>query len=179
MLRNDLQVGNISKTDSSQGIFVSNISKRLFVATNTSATTAASTTNIRSELYYNGDGKRRLFVDLWQEKTPTSAGSPTSFHLYFTSRQELKKTFGGWRTNETDYHFNSLDYSHTYNKIPITNPLIFNYTLSNYTVSNVYGPIYIDLGTVEATNLISVQGGGYFMSGGVPSTPSFNVNVNY
>ncbi|MBC7416853.1 MAG: hypothetical protein H7325_01690 [Pedobacter sp.] len=142
---------------------------------------------MKSELYYNQDRKRRLFVDLWKEQTPfvdnenwTPPPLGSRFHFYVSSRQELKKTFGGWRTNETNYGFNNLSYDYGYynsNPIPLQpNNDTFKFRLSSYNVNGVYGPIIIDMGTIETLNFAFFSGSGNINSGGVPSTPAFSIN---
>jgi hypothetical protein len=182
--KSELEVNKISRTDLTNGIFVSNISTKTSISGVNQASTEAETTTstVKSELYYNEDGKRRLFVDLWKESTPLTEGSwsppqtpPSRVHYYFTSRQELKRTFGGWRTNETDYYFSNLNYNHSYYQIPVINPVTYNYNLPSYSVSNATGPIIIDLGTKEGVPL-GISGSGRFFTGGVPNAPSFNVN---
>lgn len=179
--KNEQQVNNIKSTDAKQGVFVSDILTNTSVATTENTYGPTTTTAIKSELFYNEDGKRRLFVDLWKENTPRTDGSwtpptlPSRVHYYFTSRQELKKTFGGWRTNETDYYFSNLNYNYSFYQIPIINPVTNNFTLTSYSVGNATGPIIIDVGTVEAVHL-GISGTGRFFTGGVPNAPSFNVN---
>ncbi len=103
--KNEFEVGTISKTDQNQGIFVTNLSERYTTAKSNQTASVESTTTraVKSALYYNEDGKRRLFVDVWVDETPTDWATYPISKYYCTSRQELKKTFGGWRTNETDY----------------------------------------------------------------------------
>lgn len=180
--KNEQEVNNIKSTDAKQGIFVSEILKNTSAAKTENTYGPTTTTAIKSELYYNEDSKRRLFVDLWKEVTPRTDGSwsPSQpqisiIHYYFTSRQELKKTFGGWRTNETDYYFSNLNYSYSYYMPPVQNPVATNFNLVSYSVPNATGPIIIDLGTKEAWHL-GISGTGRFFTGGVPNAPSFNVN---
>jgi hypothetical protein len=180
--KNEQEVNNIKVTDAKQGVFVSEILKNASTAKTENTYGPTTTTAIKSELYYNEDSKRRLFVDLWKETTPRTDGSwsPSQpqisiVHYYFTSRQELKKTFGGWRTNETDYYFSNLNYSYSYYMPPVQNPVATNFNLVSYSVPNATGPIIIDLGTKEALHL-GISGTGRFFSGGVPNAPSFNVN---
>ena len=175
--KSELEISNISRTDLPKGIFVSNISTRTSISGNNQASTEAETTTsaIKSELYYNEDGKRRLFVDLWLESTPVSESNSANFRYYFSSRQELKRTFGGWRTNETDYYFSNLNYNYGYNDPPVLNPPIINFSLVSYSVGNATGPIIIDLGVTRGFAQV-ISGTGRFYSGGVPNAPSFNVN---
>ncbi|RBQ10427.1 hypothetical protein DRW42_05230 [Pedobacter miscanthi] len=173
--KSDLEVNQISRTDLTNGIFVTNISTGKSISGNNQASTETTTSAIKSELYYNEDSKRRLFVDLWLESTPVSGSSSASFRYYFSSRQELKKTFGGWRTNETDYYFSNLNYNYGYNQPPILNPPTINFSLVSYSVGNATGPIIIDLGVTKGFAQW-ISGTGRFFTGGVPNAPSFNVN---
>ncbi|MBB6238423.1 hypothetical protein HDC90_003056 [Pedobacter sp. AK013] len=179
--KNEQQVNNIKTTDAKQGVFVSDILNKISVATTENTYGPTTTTAIKSELYYNEDGKRRLFVDLWKENTPRTDGSwtppelPSIVHYYFTSRQELKKTFGGWRTNETDYYFSNLNYTYSFKSFVSPTPTSYNFNLPSYSVGNATGPIIIDIGTQEGVAL-GIFGTGRFFSGGVPNAPSFNVN---
>jgi len=175
--KSDVEVNSISRTDSTKGIFVSNISTKTSPSGNRQASTEAETTTsaVKSELYYNEDGKRRLFVDLWVESTPVSESNGSSFRYYFSSRQELKRTFGGWRTNETDYYFNNLNYNFFGFFPPLANPEQYNYNLPSYSIENATGPIIIDLGVKRGT-ANGISGTGRFFTGGVPNAPSFNVN---
>lgn len=168
-----LQVNNIGNTDSINGVFVTNISK----VTNGRASTEAevNTRAIKSELYYNEDGKRRLFVDLWIEGIPPSESNGASFKYYFSSRQELKRTFGGWRTNDTDYYFSNLNYTYDAFQPPLNDNVRYNFNLPNYSVGNATGPIIIDLGYKVGYGS-SISGTGRFYSGGVPNAPLFTVN---
>ncbi|MGM9474863.1 hypothetical protein ACS5PU_00475 [Pedobacter sp. GSP4] len=176
------QIMSIRNTDATQGVFVSNISKSASIAITENTYGPTTTSAIKSELYYNEDGKRRLFVDLWKENTPRTDGSwtppelPSRVHYYFTSKQELKKTFGGWRTNETDYYFSNLNYSYSYYNPPIANPVTHNFNLPSYSVGNASGPIIIDVGTTEGFHTGGISGTGRFFTGGVSNAPSFNVN---
>ncbi|MGN7989234.1 hypothetical protein ACTJKC_17935 [Pedobacter sp. 22226] len=174
--KNEFEVATFSKTDQSQGIFVNNLSKRNTSAkSNQIANVEATTTRaVRSRLYYNDDGKRRLFVDIWVDETPNQGPDdwtprPPISRYYCTSRQELKKTFGGWRTNETDYYFNNLVYAWTI-RGGLGDYRYFN--LANYSVQGVYGPIIIDMATISE-EIIGFSGSGHFTSGGVPNTPVF------
>jgi len=180
--KNEQEVNNIRNTNAKQGVFVSEILKNTSTAKTENTYGPTTTTAIKSELYYNEDSKRRLFVDLWKEATPRTDGSwsPSQpqisiIHYYFTSRQELKKTFGGWRTNETDYYFSNLNYTYTYEMPPSVYPGSTNFNLVSYSVPNATGPIIIDLGTREAVHY-GISGTGRFFTGGVPNAPSFNVN---
>jgi hypothetical protein len=174
--KSEIQVNSISRTDSTNGIFVSNISTKATIPGSQASTEAETTTSVvKSELYYNEDNKRRLFVDLWVESTPVSESNGSSFRYYFSSRQELKRTFGGWRTNETDYYFNNLNYNFFGFFPPLADPERYNYNLPNYSIGNATGPIIIDLGVKRGT-ANGIFGTGRFFSGGVPNAPSFNVN---
>ncbi|MGN8057985.1 hypothetical protein ACTJKN_17010 [Pedobacter sp. 22163] len=174
--KNESQLNSIISTDATKGIFVSNISTKTSIPGSKLASTEAVTTTraIRSQLYYNEDGKRRLFVDIWVDETSTQGPDdwtprPPISRYYCTSRQELKKTFGGWRTNETDYYFSNLNYTWT-----ITGGMgdyrYFN--LASYSVQGVYGPVIIDMATISE-KIIGFGGSGHFTSGGVPNTPLF------
>jgi hypothetical protein len=180
--KNESQINSIYKTDANKGIFVGNISAKRTVANVEATFGPVVTSAIKSELYYNEDSKRRLFVDLWKDSAPRTDGNvwdPEAQEYrnryYFSSRQELKKTFGGWRTNETDYYFSNLNYNYSYVVYPNPNYEIFNYSLVSYSISNATGPIIIDIGTKEGRPG-SIWGTGRFFSGGVPNAPSFNVN---
>lgn len=179
--KNEQQVNNIKSTDPKQGVFVSDILQSASVVKTENTYGPTTTTAIKSELYYNEDGKRRLFVDLWKENTPRIDGSwtpqemPSIVHYYFTSRQELKKTFGGWRTNETDYYFSNLNYTYGFKSFVSTTPTSYNFNLPSYSVGNATGPIIIDIGAQEGVAM-GIFGTGRFFSGGVPNAPSFNVN---
>ncbi|MFW0715753.1 hypothetical protein [Pedobacter sp. N23S346] len=169
--KNEFEVGTISKTDQSQGIFVKNLSESYTNAKSNQTASVESTTTraVKSALFYNEDGKRRLFVDVWVDETPTDWVTYPISRYYCTSRQELKKTFGGWRTNETDYYFNNLNYTWTLT----TGGVGFQYfNLASYSVQGVYGPVLIDMGTI-GDKIILFQGTGHFTSGGVPNTPVF------
>ncbi|MBE5322200.1 hypothetical protein IM793_23810 [Pedobacter sp. MR2016-19] len=166
------------KTDPSKGIIVSNISRRVAVTESEIVLGATTSSTIKSALYYNEDGKRRLFVDLWVDRTPRSYsdGTPSALiplsRYYCTSRQELKKTFGGWRTNETDYYFSNLNYLCTVRRIPVIDPITYTYNLPSYGIQGVYGPVIIDM--ISTTDdVIGFGGSGHFSSGGVPNTPIF------
>ncbi|WP_412466224.1 hypothetical protein [Pedobacter sp. KLB.chiD] len=180
--KSESQINSIYKTDANQGIFVGSVSTKMAVV-NTEATFGSVVTSaIKSELYYNEDGKRRLFVDLWKDSAPRTdievwdpAALEYRIRYYFSSRQELKKTFGGWRTNETDYYFSNLNYNYSFAIFPNPNYTIFNYSLGSYSIGNATGPIIIDIGTQEGKPG-SIWGTGRFFSGGVPNAPSFNVN---
>jgi len=175
--KSELEVKSISRTDSTKRVFVSNFSTKTSLSGSKQASTEAETTTsaVKSELYYNEDNKRRLFVDLWVESTPVSESNSSSFRYYFSSRQELKRTFGGWRTNETDYYFNNLNYNFFGFFPPLADPERYNYNLPNYSIGNATGPIIIDLGVKRGT-ADGIFGTGRFFSGGVPNAPSFNVN---
>ncbi|TBO40082.1 hypothetical protein [Pedobacter kyonggii] len=179
--KNESQINSIYKTDASQGIFVGNISTKMTVATVEATFGPVVTSAIKSELYYNEDGQRRLFVDLWKDSAPRTdievwdpAALEYRIRYYFSSRQELKRTFGGWRTNETDYYFSNLNYNYSFTIFPNPNPTTFNYSLVSYSVGNATGPIIIDMGTKEGKPG-GIFGTGRFFSGGVPNAPSFNV----
>ncbi|WP_145859428.1 hypothetical protein [Pedobacter suwonensis] len=175
--KSELEVSNISRTDLTKGIFVSNISTKTHTSGSNQASTEAEvvTTAIKSQLYYNEDGKRRLFVDLWLESMPAPSTHDASFRYYFTSRQELKRTFGGWRTNETDYYFSNLNYNFSGFTYPMApDGVSYNFNLPSYSVGNATGPIIIDLGVKTGLGN-GIAGTGRFFSGGVPNAPSFNV----
>lgn len=72
--KSEEQVNNIKTTDAKAGVFVSDILKSVSVATTENTYGPTTTAAIKSELYYNEDGKRRLFVDLWKENTPRTDG---------------------------------------------------------------------------------------------------------
>ncbi|SDM53918.1 hypothetical protein [Pedobacter antarcticus] len=165
----------IQKSDSLSNVYVQRISNKS-QAKNISMASGDEiiTSLIKSELYYNGDKKRRLFVECWVEDYRVG-GFNTSTKIYITSKQELKKTFGGWRTNETNYSFRDVNFNLGIFRIPEERPKSFKYTLANYSVNNVYGPILIDMGTYLGSG-VGVQGFGNFTSGGVPNTPRFEVN---
>ncbi|WP_316828208.1 hypothetical protein [Pedobacter miscanthi] len=181
--KNESQINSIYKTDANKGLFVTKISNKAVGMADVEATYGPTVTNtIKSELFYNEDGKRRLFVELWKDSAPRTdieVWDPASLEYriryYFSSRQELKKTFGGWRTNETDYYFSNLNYNYSFTIYPSPNPTLFNYSLTSYSVGNATGPIILDIGTKEGKPG-SISGTGRFFSGGVPNAPSFNVN---
>lgn len=180
--KNDSEINSIYKTDAGLGIFVANISVKKDLAATEATFGPVVTSAIKSELYYNEDGKRRLFVDLWKDSAPRTdveVWDPASLEYrvryYFSSRQELKKTFGGWRSNETDYYFSNLNYNYNFTIYPNPNPTTFNYSLVNYSVGNATGPIIIEVGTKEGKPG-GISGTGRFFTGGVPNAPSFNVN---
>lgn len=171
--KSELEVATISKSDQSQGVFVSNISKRFALVSGSQALSAASasTRSLRSAVYYNEDGKRRLSVDIWIDETPRANPDwtplPSISRYYCTSTQELKKTFGGWRTNETDYYFNNLNYNWV-----VRGGSTRSFNLVYHSVQGAYGPIIIDLATISE-DIIGFSGSGHFTSGGVPNTPVF------
>ncbi|QNN41152.1 hypothetical protein [Pedobacter roseus] len=176
--KSELEVNDISRTDMTKGIFVSNISTKASTSGSNQPSTEAEvvTTAIKSQLYYNEDGKRRLFVDLWLESMPAPSTHDASFRYYFTSRQELKRTFGGWRTNETDYYFSNLNYNFSGFTFPMgPEGVTYNFNLPSYSVGNATGPIIIDLGVKTGLGN-GISGTGRFFTGGVPNAPSFNVN---
>jgi hypothetical protein len=176
--KSELEVNSISRTDLTKGIFVSNISTKTSTLGSNQASTEAEvvTTAIKSQLYYNEDGKRRLFVDLWLESMPAPSTHDASFRYYFTSRQELKRTFGGWRTNETDYYFSNLNYNFSGFTFPMgPQGVSYNFNLPSYSVGNATGPIIIDLGVKTGLGN-GISGTGRFFTGGVPNAPSFYVN---
>jgi len=127
-------------------------------------------------LFYSGDNKRRLYVELWVENTPPpNLVEFGSCRLYFVVLQELKKTFGGWRSNETDYYFSNLNYTYDAFQPPLNDNVRYNFNLPNYSVGNATGPIIIDLGYKVGYGS-SISGTGRFYSGGVPNAPLFTVN---
>ena len=176
--KKESELGNL-KTDLSKGVEVSDISRRVAVTESEIVLGSTTSSVIKSALYYNEDGKRRLFVDLWVDRTPRSLsdGTPSAFtpltRYYCTSKQELKKTFGGWRTNETDYYFSNLNYLCTVRRIPVIDPINYTYNLPSYGIQGVYGPILIDI--ISTTDDVQgFSGSGHFTSGGVPNTPIFS-----
>ncbi|WP_025144113.1 hypothetical protein [Pedobacter jeongneungensis] len=174
--KNESEVATISKTDKSQGIFVTSLSGGYITAkSNQMAGVEGTTTRVvRSRLYYNEDGKRRLFVDIWVDETPNQGPNdwtprPPISRYYCSSRQELKKTFGGWRTNETDYYFDNLNYAWQI-RGGMGDYRYFN--LAYHSVQGVYGPVIIDMATISE-EIMLLSGSGHFTSGGVPNTPIF------
>ncbi|GGE61677.1 hypothetical protein EV200_105134 [Pedobacter psychrotolerans] len=123
-------------------------------------------------LFYSGDNKRRLYVELWVENTPPpNLVEFGSCRLYFVVLQELKKTFGGWRSNETDYYSNgvNLKFTSTHN-LSIPNSYSFNGSFN--AIQGVTGPIIYNMPSFPGY-CSSVTGTGRFTTGGVPDAPGF------
>lgn len=157
----------IKYTDSLNGISVQNVAVGNWTSKLIAVANQATTSLVASALYYNGDGKRRLLVECWVE----SYVSPNRTRVYVTSKQELKKTFGGWRTNETNYSFNNVKFN-SITLTPPSYPVHHEFILNNYSINNVYGPILIDMGINTGFD-VSGLGFGNFTSGGVPNAPQF------
>lgn len=123
---------------------------------------------ISQRLFYNSDNKRRVYIELWYEHTPPpNLVSFGSSRMYFAVLQELKKAFGGWRSNETDYYSNGVD-------------LRFNNTASNFPgsftgsfgpIQGVTGPIIYNMPSFPGQGT-SVTGTARFTTGGVPDAPT-------
>ncbi|MGO4878637.1 hypothetical protein ACEN2P_18680 [Pedobacter psychrotolerans] len=178
--KSELELENIKKTDSSKNIYVQNLSIKNRILAGTPVNGSTSTSVISSQLYYNEDGKRRLFVDLWADSTPRTDSETNNnitpiIRYYFTSRQELKRTFGGWRTNETDYYFSNLNYNYSIANPPMLTENI-NFNLPYYSVGSATGPIIVDLGSKVGYLMSTLKGAGRFYSGGVPNAPLFSIN---
>jgi hypothetical protein len=178
--KSEFELENIKKTDSSKNIYVQDLSIKNRILAGTPVNGPTSTSVISSQLYYNEDGKRRLFVDLWVDSTPrtdseTNTNKTPIIRYYFTSRQELKRTFGGWRTNETDYYFSNLNYNYSIASPPLLTENL-NFYLPYYSVGGATGPIIIDLGSKVGYLMSALKGAGRFYSGGVPNAPLFTIN---
>ncbi|MCX2583101.1 hypothetical protein [Pedobacter sp. MR22-3] len=124
-------------------------------------------------LFYNGDGKRRLYVELWYEHNQPNLVTYGSSRFYFVVLQELKKTFGGWRSNETDYYSNGVDLRFTSNfnpNSPGSSVIYFNSSFNAF--QGVTGPIIYNMPSFAGSG-ISITGTGRFTTGGVPDAPVF------
>lgn len=120
-------------------------------------------------LFYSGDNKRRLYVELWYEHNQPNLVTYGSSRFYFVVLQELKKTFGGWRSNETDYYSNGVDlrFGST-----VPNPAFYGFNGSFNAIQGVTGPIIYNMPSFPGEGT-SVNGNGRFTTGGVPDAPSF------
>lgn len=135
--------------------------------------------------FYNEDGKRRLFVQTWNEYIP----SYNKVHLVVAMFQQKKGTFGGWSNNETDLYFNNLTAFGTFFLGPPYLPTM-PYGIPSplaYTWQNTTGPVYYELPLVEYNggtvhplynNLFNINIQGHFFSGGVPNTVTYSFLQN-
>ncbi|MFC1223576.1 hypothetical protein ACFE6N_07185 [Pedobacter sp. BG31] len=124
---------------------------------------------LSQKLFYNGDNKRRVYIELWYEYTsPPNLVSYGSFRMYFVVLQELKKTFGGWRSNETDYYSNgyNLRFTTTYYNSPEV-----GFAGSFQAFQGVTGPVLYNLPSFYG-ECTSVTGTARFTTGGVPDAPT-------
>ena len=113
---------------------------------------------LSQQLFYSGDNRRRVYIELWY-------GS--SGNIYFSVLQELKKTFGGWRTNETDYYSNGVNLRFEYG----APGQYSNFTSTFNPQENASGPIIYNMGSVPGP-LTAVTGSARFTTGGVPDAPT-------
>ncbi|MFF5383582.1 hypothetical protein [Pedobacter suwonensis] len=123
---------------------------------------------LSQKLFYNGDNKRRLYVELWYEYTPSEhVITYGSSRLYFVVLQELKKTFGGWRSNETDYYSNgcNLSFGTRFNTVPV------GFNGSFQALQGVTGPIIYNMPSF-LDECSAVVGTARFTTGGVPDAPT-------
>lgn len=150
--------------------------KRMLMATKNTlslappAGQAFSNGMISQKLFYNGDNNRRVYIELWYEYTPPEhIITYGSSRLYFVVLQELKKTFGGWRSNETDYYSNgcNLSFGTRFNTVPV------GFNGSFQALQGVTGPIIYNMPSFldECTAVI---GTARFTTGGVPDAPTIS-----
>ncbi|RQO72567.1 hypothetical protein DBR40_14755 [Pedobacter sp. KBW01] len=125
---------------------------------------------LSQRLLYNGDNKRRVYIELWHEFTPPEhLVAFGSSRLYFSVLQELKKTFGGWRSNETDYYSNGTNLQFTTsanNGVPFYS---FNGSFGPH--QGVNGPVIYNMPSFPGP-CNSVTGTARFTTGGVPDAPT-------
>lgn len=140
---------------------------------------------IHEVTYYNEDGKRRLFVQIFDEYDPTQGKN----HMYLGLFQQKKGTFGGWSNNQTDIYFDNLTFEATLQMPP---PVLPNFTAFSgptplsYNWQNVTGPVYYGLGfystntgqfyTYYYSSCFLINFRGRFFSGGVPNAPVLQYN---
>jgi len=124
---------------------------------------------LSQNLFYSGDNKRRLYVELWYEHNQPDLVTVGSSRFYFVVLQELKKTFGGWRSNETDYYSNGVDlkFGSTF-----SGSGLYGFNGSFNAIQGVTGPIIYNMPSFTGAGT-SVTGTGRFTTGGVPDAPGF------
>jgi len=134
-----------------------------------------STGIVSQALYYNSDNQRRLHVQFWYEQlTPNPPGPERGTgRFYFIVLQELKRTFGGWRANNTNYYQNSINWNWTLVDSPLA-PIYEGYVGGSISYPNTTGPIFFGMGDFLGTPS-QTSGSASFTTGGVPTTPTFNV----
>lgn len=137
--------------------------------------------------YYNEDGKRRLFVQVWNDYDP----GYNQNHLFVSLFQQKKGTFGGWSNNQTDLYFNDLILTGlAYRGIPYNNQAGgFNNVSQPYAVTwpNTTGPVFYEIPLMvggptpffthyDTLRILDLKG--HFFSGGVPNTPNYQLYLN-
>lgn len=146
-----------------------------------SVTGVVPTGMINEVTYYNEDGKRRLFVQTWNEYNPAYG----KYHLYVSMFQQKKGTFGGWSNNQTDHYFNGLIATGVaYYGIPVIDATQYASPVLSYSWQNVTGPVSYELpiaiGSTEPKGryeyLRTLDLTGHFFSGGVPNTPTYQLS---
>lgn len=125
---------------------------------------------LSQQLFYNSDNKRRVYVELWYEHTPPpNLVSFGSSRMYFVVLQELKKTFGGWRSNETDYYCNGVNLRFNHSGPSSGGFTDFNGTFN--PLQGVTGPVIYNMPSFTG-QCSSVTGNARFTTGGVPDAPT-------
>ena len=93
--------------------------------------------------------------------------------FYFIVLQELKRTFGGWRANNTDYYQNSIYWNWILSDSPFAD-ITQNFSGGFIAYPNTTGPVLFGMGDFLGAPYIT-WGTASFTTGGVPSAPNFIV----